>query len=66
MMMIDLWGTESYSVVGVDRYFGAMMEAVLTSFETSVNLNETTRVWITESCHLYKRRRENLKSPKLR
>jgi hypothetical protein len=58
MMMTDLWGIEPCSV-GVDRHLGAMMEAVRTSFETSVNLNETT-------LNHRKRRRENLKSPKVR
>jgi hypothetical protein len=38
-----------------------MMEAVRAS-ETSVCFNETTQRYIPESCYLYIRRRENLKS----
>jgi hypothetical protein len=38
-----------------------MMEAVRTS-KTLVYLDETTRRYISEGCHLHTRRRENLKS----
>jgi len=41
-----------------------MMEAVSTS-ETSVNFNVTTRRYIPEDSKLHTRRRENLKSHKM-
>jgi hypothetical protein len=41
-----------------------MMEAAHTSV-TLVYLNETTRGYIPESCHIHTRRRENLQFHKL-
>jgi hypothetical protein len=38
-----------------------LMKAVRTA-DTSVYFDETTRRYIPDSCHLYTRRRENLKS----
>jgi hypothetical protein len=62
------WDVAPCSLIGVDRRFrGAychhalMMEAVSTS-ETSVHSNATTRCYIPEDCKLHTRRRENLKT----
>jgi hypothetical protein len=51
----------SYKLTDVSKVIALMMEAVST-FETSVNFNETRRRNISEDSHLHTRRRENLKS----
>jgi hypothetical protein len=63
MKMAVFWDVALCSLVDTDQCFrGITMMEAITSYETSVNIYQTTQCNIPEDSHLHTRHYENLKS----